>query len=288
MNLLSFLIKIWFFDFNLGMLFSFLLGIGIGMAILVLIYIVIVLSSFNKQKFIVKSAEVVDDEVIKEVIKMTQEAFKDKKLRGKENEFIYCKNLCGDLISDIATRFFPNSKRPLLELSIDEVLMLSVYISNRLDEVLSHRGMRALRKVKISSIMQLTDVKKNIDDNPIVKATKKYKIAETFKAAKKVVNVVNPVFWVRKLIINSMFTIVINKICLVLIGIVGEETYKIYSKNVFNTEATIDTGIDTIMEEIDNEFVDNIKENVKQIGVETKESIENVKNLKKKKKGSDE
>lgn len=254
------LIKIWFFELDLGTLFSFLIGFGIGMAFLVLVYFVLVLSSMRKTKYVVKSGEVVTDAEVKQIIEQTELLFKDKNLRGDEKELVYCKDLCISLVTEIATKFFPKSKRPLFELSVDEVLMLGVYISNRLDEVLDHKGIRIFRKTKISTIIGMTDVKKAVDENPIVKATKKYKIAETFKAAKNVINVVNPVYWIRKLVINSVLGAVVTKLCVVTIGIVGEETYKIYSKSVFNIDKEIDTGVNDLVKEIDTEINDNVKE----------------------------
>ena len=39
-----------------------------------------------------------------------------------------------------------------------------------------------------------------------------------------------------------------------LIAITGEETYKIYSKKVFNQEKTIDTGVEDLYDEIKAEL----------------------------------
>ena len=48
--------------------------------------------------------------------------------------------------------------------------------------------------------------------------------------------------------------------CLVIIAIVGEETYKIYSKKVFNKEVEIDTGSDAFIEEMSESIKDAAKE----------------------------
>jgi hypothetical protein len=44
--------------------------------------------------------------------------------------------------------------------------------------------------------------------------------------------------------------IIMIRIGLAIIAITGEETYKIYSKKVFNVEKTIDTGVDDIYNEL--------------------------------------
>ena len=54
--------------------------------------------------------------------------------------------------------------------------------------------------------------------------------------------------------------IILNQICLVVIGIVGEETYKIYSKKVFKKEVEIDTGTEAFIEEMSESIKDAAKE----------------------------
>ncbi len=44
------------------------------------------------------------------------------------------------------------------------------------------------------------------------------------------------------------------KIGLTVIGISGEETYKIYSKKVFNEEKDLDTGVEAIYQNIAREL----------------------------------
>ena len=44
-----------------------------------------------------------------------------------------------------------------------------------------------------------------------------------------------------------------SKIGLSIIAIVGEETYKIYSKKVFNEEKNIDTGVQNLYDDVKEE-----------------------------------
>lgn len=115
--------------------------------------------------------------------------------------------------------------------------------------MLDYKGLRILKKVKVSTILNMADAKKVIEENEIVKATKKYRLKTTYQAAKKVINLVNPLWWAKKLVIDGTFNILINKLCVVVIGIVGEETYKIYSKKVFEVSSNIDS---LNQEELDN------------------------------------
>ncbi len=254
-----FLIKIWIFNFDLSMLFSFLFGVAIGIAIFALIYLLLVVSSMHKKNYIVMTqVKDVNDEVILEMINETQKVFKDKKLQGEASTIGYASTLSTNLVRNIATAFFPKSKHPIYELSVDEVILLFVYVSKRVDEILDHRGLRFVRKIKISTFIGLGEVKKEIDDNPIIKTTKKYKIKETFNAFKSVINVVNPIYWVRKLVVNQIFDVIMRKLCLAIIGIIGEETYKIYSKSVFNIDVDLDSGVNDIVDDINLDINNNL------------------------------
>ena len=69
-----------------------------------------------------------------------------------------------------------------------------------------------------------------------------------------VLNIFNPVYWVRRLVINTSLDFAFKKLCLAVIGIVGEETYKIYSKRVFDEEKSIDVNVDDIIKSIDDDL----------------------------------
>lgn len=242
------------FEFNFSILISFLIGVGIGLTIAVFIYLILVLTTMKQKKFIVKTK--VNDVSETDILKLIEDAkiqFKDEKLRGDTNCFAYAYDISKNLVISIAKKFYPKSKHPLLEISVDELLMLGTYISKRMDEILDHRGLRLLRKVKVSYVAGLYDVKEDISNNEVIKTTKKYKINEAWNAAKKVINVVNPVWWVRKFVINKGMDIISKKLCIVLISVVGEETYKIYSKSIYETESTIDTNVDLLVSDLEDE-----------------------------------
>ena len=274
------------FEFNMATLVSFLLGIFLGVVIAILVYLLLVLTSMNKNKKIFKpKVENVDSTEIVKLIDSAKEEFKDNKLRGEQSYVGYAVDISKKMIYQIAKKFYPNSRHPLLEISIDEALMLFNYISKRLDEVLDHNGLRFLKKFKISYIVSLYDIKENIMENDIVKATKKYKIMNAFNAAKNVLNVINPVYWIRKVVMNKAINVILKKLCVVMISVAGEETYKIYSKSIYNTEEEIDSGV--------TELVNDLKNTVKEseVGIDIKDDeikpleLEYKNNTKTKKKG---
>ena len=131
-----------------------------------------------------------------------------------------------------------------------------------------------LKKLKLSTLLALGDAKKVIDDSSLMKLTKKYKLKKIFDAVKGALNIFNPVYWARRLFINGAIDIAVNKLCLSIIGVVGEETYKIYSKRVFEEERYIDTNVGDIVssieEELENVSEEEVNEYIQTQGLEEK------------------
>ncbi|MFI3329671.1 MAG: hypothetical protein R3Y05_04165 [bacterium] len=263
-------------DFEPMDIFLILFGIGFGLLIAMFAYIFIVLHGMKAKSYIVKSkSEGLTEEQIDEKIKFAQDVFSDKNLRGELSQMAHCKDVCTSLVMDIASVYFPNSKRPLLELSVDEVLMLGIYISNRVNDILDHKGVRLFKKIKISTIMGMSDTKKNIDESALMKAAKRYKLKGAFDAVKGALNVVNPIYWARKVIVAQTMDYAISKICLMVIGITAEETYKIYSKNVFNKDVVIEDKYNKLADEISNDLKEISSEEIDSYQeVEDEEQIE--------------
>ena len=251
--MLIILLKLWIFNIDYTTILSFLIGIVLGAIIVCMTYALFVLSSLRNKKFIIHTEEdSLTTTEVKEMIAASQKSFKDKDLRGENSRVTHCKNLCTSLVYGIATRFYPNSKYPLLELSVDEVMMLTVYIENRIEEILNRKGIRLLKKIKVSTIFEFTQKTNKVIDSKAFRVTKE--VNSTVSTIRKIVNVVNPAWWFRKLIIDKTLNIITNKLCLVVIAIVGEETYKIYSKTVFNKEIHIESNIDDILTSIDEDL----------------------------------
>lgn len=249
------LFKLWMFEFDFGSLFFLLMGIVLGILIAVLIYLGFVLATLRSKKYVVGSIIDISDEEVKTMIEQAQMVFKDKTLQGDLGTVTYARNVTVELVNDIARKFFPDSKHPIFELSIDEVLMLARYISTRIDKMIDRPALRILKKIKISTIIGLGDAKRSFDESALMKVTKKFKIKEIFNTVKGALNIVNPIYWVRKLIVNKSLNYAIYRICIMVIGIAGEETYKIYSKRVFQEEVVIDTGIESLAKDLDQEVM---------------------------------
>lgn len=216
-------------------LLPFLIGIIFGFVLCLLIYLLIVVSSLKKTKNSALDLVLeVDNEIIKNQIENARNKFIEESLYKKTSEKAIClRDACWDLINDIAAVYYPDAKYPLYELSIEELIMLVNYISERVDSLFKGILLKKIKKVKVSNIIKAIEIKKKIDDNAVVKTANKYEVSKKVKVITTILNSLNPIYWVRKIMIDGTFNIVINKIALTIIDVVGEETSNIYSKNVF-------------------------------------------------------
>lgn len=240
-------------NFDLSTLISFIIGVSFGFFLLLLIYLYAVLKSLNKGLKLRKADETdIDEEEIKWLIEDGQKQFKDKELRQEIGYAKLLQNITGELTADIAKKFYPQSKYPYLELTIDETLNLAHYITNRVEELFKGKILRMTRGLTLAKIYELNQTKTKIDNSKFVKTAKKY--SQVTKTALSVLNAVNPVYWVRKVTKETALNIIMVRIGLSIIAITGEETYKIYSKKVFNEEKNIDMGVDDIYQDLTDEF----------------------------------
>lgn len=239
------------FEINLFSIVAFLAGIVAGCALLALFYVFVSLKKLNKSAFIFnKKIDEISEEEIKETINKYQEAFQDEKKRRGQVPTDYFKESIWEMIQEIAGKFYPNSKRPLTELTINELILLDHYIIDKIDELLSKKGFSLFRNLKLSTILKLVDTKTKIDNTSVMKTAKKYHFKSALKFISNAINLINPYHWVKKLVINPSINILINKICLICYSIVGEETYNVYSKQAFMEE---DENLKTLLSSIDEE-----------------------------------
>ena len=210
-------------------------GIIIGFVLCFLIYLLIVVTSFKKEEKRISVPEVkVEDERIQRLIRSAKSSSWKKLLPPPPGKTQRTENICWNLIHDIARVYFPDSKYPIYELSIDELMTLIHYITDRVDSLFKGPILRPLKKIRISYILKVIDTKRKIDENKAVKTASK--LRTPWKVTKTVLNIFNPVYWVRKLMISTTLVAVTNKICGIIIDVVGEETNNVYSKSVFNAE----------------------------------------------------
>jgi hypothetical protein len=136
----------------------------------------------------------------------------------------YLYTISKDLGYDIASKFYPNSKTPHLELSLDETIKLNHYITDRVDQLTMHPLLKLFRKYTLSNIYEMTTTTKKVKDNKVMKFAEKYGIDEVYKASMTAMNIVNPVYWLRRLANEQDLERILVQIVLESSSITGDET----------------------------------------------------------------
>jgi hypothetical protein len=224
-------------SFELSDLINFLFGILTGVLLFTatFVYLIVRGNSINLKKIKLPSYRVKEEEIRKVIIKHQNKLTRSLKL-NRNNVAKLTFDISYELIDQIARFYFPNSKYPMLELSVHEIITLNHYVSDRIDSMLDKPVIKNTKNLRITQIMKLYDKKKLIEQSRAMKLNKKYKVDKVFKYSMMTLNAFNPVYWFRKLVINTSVDVITRRICVLIIGVVGEETTKIYSKKVFNKE----------------------------------------------------
>ncbi len=242
--------------FDLFTFLTFFTGFIFGIVFLTLFYVLICLISLNKkEKMIKKSNEEVSEEKISEIIKNTQKDF--LKQRKSSTTFLALKESVINLVNNIAKEYYPNSNHPIGELSIEELIILDRYIVNKIEEILSSKGLRLLKNIRITTILNIVDANNKIQTNKVVKLSKKMHFPKIVKGINMALNIINPFYWFKRLVISPSLNFLIKKILLLTISIVGEEVYKVYSKKIFITD---EEEVEKLLTSLENE--EKIENNV--------------------------
>lgn len=225
---------------NLPNISAFFFGMLTGMVLLTATFVFLFIRSkvIDVEQVVGPTSEV-DPDVLIELVKGKQKEFKQKRKLKEEGVARLTFNISFDLVNEIAKYFFPDSKYPTLELNVNELLNLNHYITNRIDELLDKPVIKNTKKMQIVKVMEMLDKKKQVEEMKVVKAAQKMKLGKVAKYGGMALNAINPVYWFRKAVINTSVSAMTKKICLVVIGIVGEETIKVYSKALFSEPVDI-------------------------------------------------
>lgn len=220
---------------------NFFLGMATGIILFTAVYVYFLVRGKNIDVEEIKRPVIdVDEEILVDMIKDKQKHFKRTFKGTSEGVAKLTFTLSFELVEEIAQYFFPDSKYPMLELSVNELLNLTHYITDRIDAILDKPVIKNTKNLQVTRIMQMYDTKKQVQETKVVKAVKRLRLPKVLKYGSAAVNVINPVYWFRKIVINTSITAMTRKVCLVFIGIVGEETTKVYSKAIFNKEVDLD------------------------------------------------
>ena len=133
------------------------------------------------------------------------------------------------LVEEVARIYYPDSKNPLFELTIEELFLLIREIINLLSNVVYDIGIPNLEKLKVSTIKDLI-----LFSGKVMKVYNLRSVRITvgfINAAFKIQSVVTPIYWIKKGTNDLSITSLSQFIIKCMFEIVGKETANIYSKN---------------------------------------------------------
>lgn len=215
----------------------FVLGILTGIILLSLTVVGIVASKERKKTKIRLSKGVpLNDKIVLEMIEGKQSQLDNTVRITDDGYFKVAIDLSLELSEEIARYYFPDSRYPLYELSIQELLNLNYYITKRFDELMNGKFFKLFKNYRIASIIDLLNAKKKITNSKLMQITRKIKLQQIYSASRTILNYANPIYWFRKLAIKPTTVYVTKELCKFIIMIFGEETNKIYSKAIFKKE----------------------------------------------------
>lgn len=240
-----------FIEFNLPSILNFLLGIVTGFILFFLLFLLVATVNSKKRyhKRMLNQLPLEDHEVF-ELIEIKQNQLVDTVRLTDNAYFKVAFDLSLELLEEIAAHYFPKAKYPIYEITVEELLELNRYITKRLEEMVNGKILRHFKNYRISSIVNMLQMKKAVDDSKIMKLSRKLKINKFWSASRTVLNYANPIYWFRKFAIKPTTEVLTKEICKYIIAVVGEETNKIYSKSFaeVKNEDDLEEKLNEVME----------------------------------------
>lgn len=227
---------------NWSSLISFLLGIVTGMTLLIAILgILTARGKRQTKKFSGPTVKDISQDKIRELILSKQNAFI---IQVEENDQDYLKatlDLSLELLHEISSYYYPDSKYPEYELTIDEAGELIHYIVDQILEIFDKPILKNFKNIKISYIASTIDKTRKVANNKAVKAVKDSGANEAYSTFRAITNTLNPVYWFRRVVVKGTINYTLKKVCKAGISIVGNESNKVYSKNLFKDDTVTET-----------------------------------------------
>jgi len=249
----TFLINLYFMAISWLDIRNFLLGMATGFVLLTLfIALILVTGRRNKRKTFLSKEIPLDEKAVQELILAKQNELIDTVKFTDNAYFRVAFDLSFELMQEIAKYYFPDSKYPMYELSIQEILDLNFYITKEIEKLVNGKFIRHFKNNRLSTIVNILNKKKAIDNSKLMKLSRKYQVSKLYTIGRAALNYANPIFWFRKLAIKPSVTLVTREVCKYIINIFGEETNKVYSKKIFETpedEAKVETKIEELLDE---------------------------------------
>lgn len=234
-------------------------GIVIGFVICSTIYGILLMNSISKkEKEIENTKKDIDDAKINNIVEQIKNSYvEESEGLSVTSRFDILGKKIIEIVNKISSEYYPESKYPIYELTIEELILFMHYLSNRIGDIFDKPLLAPFKKISIAQIFKILDTKKKIEETKAAKAFKKANVGKVSSIIMGGLKYANPVYWVKKLFVGSTINFASRKISLLIIDIVADETNKTYSKSIFNKERRLkQLEIETSLKELEREELD--------------------------------
>lgn len=234
-------------------------GIVIGFVICSTIYGILLMNSISKkEKEIENTKKDIDDDKISNIVEQIKNSYvEESEGLSVTSRFDILGKKIIEIVNKISSEYYPESKYPIYELTIEELILFMHYLSNRIGDIFDKPLLAPFKKISIAQIFKILDTKKKIEETKAAKAFKKANVGKVSSIIMCGLKYANPVYWVKKLFVGSTINFASRKISLLIIDIVADETNKTYSKSIFNKERRLkQLEIETSLKELEREELD--------------------------------
>ena len=234
-------------------------GIVIGFVICSTIYGILLMNSISKkEKEIENTKKDIDDDKINNIVEQIKNSYvEESEGLSVTSRFDILGKKIIEIVNKISSEYYPESKYPIYELTIEELILFMHYLSNRIGDIFDKPLLAPFKKISIAQIFKILDTKKKMEETKAAKAFKKANVGKVSSIIMGGLKYANPVYWVKKLFVGSTINFASRKISLLIIDIVADETNKTYSKSIFNKERRLkQLDIETSLKELEREELD--------------------------------
>ena len=234
-------------------------GIVIGFVICSSIYGILLMNSISKkEKEIENTKKDIDDDKINNIVEQIKNSYvEESEGLSVTSRFDILGKKIIEIVNKISSEYYPESKYPIYELTIEELILFMHYLSNRIGDIFDKPLLAPFKKISIAQIFKILDTKKKMEETKAAKAFKKANVGKVSSIIMGGLKYANPVYWVKKLFVGSTINFASRKISLLIIDIVADETNKTYSKSIFNKERRLkQLEIETSLKELEREELD--------------------------------
>ena len=234
-------------------------GIVIGFVICSTIYGILLMNSISKkEKEIENTKKDIDDDKINNIVEQIKNSYvEESEGLSVTSRFDILGKKIIEIVNKISSEYYPESKYPIYELTIEELILFMHYLSNRIGDIFDKPLLAPFKKISIAQIFKILDTKKKMEETKAAKAFKKANVGKVSSIIMGGLKYANPVYWVKKLFVGSTINFASRKISLLIIDNVADETNKTYSKSIFNKERRLkQLEIETSLKELEREELD--------------------------------